>query len=105
MKRLIFDRNNDKSYEVRIYNTGDEHDWIKYGDLRLNDDGNWELWTGTSHSSVDSGLKNTSDSCVEYSGDLDETFDVMEQELLDVFQDYNDEKFDTFEQLLEDFKN
>lgn len=86
MKRLVFHRNSDKDYEVRIYSTGDEYDWIKYGDLFLNDDGNWGLWTGTSHSSEGSGLENSSDDYVEYTSDLDETFDIMEQELSDILR-------------------
>lgn len=86
MKRLAFHRNNDKYYEVRIYSTGDEYDWIKYGDLFLNDVGSWGLWTGTSYSSEGSGLENSSDEYVEYTSDLDETFDIMEQELSDILR-------------------
>lgn len=86
MKRLVFHRNSDKDYEVRIYSAGDEYDWIKYGDLFLNDDGNWGLWTGTSYSSEGSGLENYSDEYVEYTSDLDETFDIMEQELSDILR-------------------
>lgn len=86
MKRLVFHRNSDKDYEVRIYSAGDEYDWIKYGDLFLNDDGNWGLWTGTSYSSEGSGLENSSDEYVEYTSDLDETFDIMEQELSDILR-------------------
>lgn len=87
MKHLMFDRDSDKSYEVRIYSTGDEHDWTRYGVLLLNDAGNWELWTGANFSSEGSGLENSSDDCVEYTRDLDETFDLIEQELSDLLQD------------------
>lgn len=86
MKRLVFHRNSNKDYEVRIYSTGDEYDWIKYGDLFLNDVGSWGLWTGTSYSSEGSGLENSSDEYVEYTSDLDETFDIMEQELSDILR-------------------
>lgn len=86
MKRLVFDRNNDRHYEVRIYGAGDEHDWIKYGDLFLNDVGTWGLWTGTSYSSEGSGLENSSDDYVEYTDNLDETFDIMEQELSEILE-------------------
>lgn len=84
MKQLVFNRNSEKHYEVRLYNTGDEYDWIKYGELILNDNGNWELWTGTDYSSEGSGLEYSSDDCVEYTSDLDETFDTMALELVDV---------------------
>ena len=50
MKHLVFHKNNNESYEVRIYSTGDEYDWIKYGELILNDKGNWGLWIGTDYS-------------------------------------------------------
>lgn len=86
MKRLVFDRNNDRHYEVRIYDVGDEHDWIKYGDLFLNDVGTWGLWTGTSYSLDGSGLEKSSDDYVEYTNDFDETFDIMEQELSEILE-------------------
>ena len=86
MKHLVFDRDNDRHFEVRIYNEGDEHDWIKYGDLFLNDVGVWGLWTGTGYSSEGSGLENCSDEYVEYTCSLDETFDIMELELSDILQ-------------------
>lgn len=87
MKQLMFNRDSDKSYEVRIYNAGDEHDWTRYGTLLFNDAGNWELWTGTDFSSEGSGLENSSDECVEYTSDLDETFDLIEQEISDFLFD------------------
>ena len=86
MKHLMFSRDNDRHFEVRIYNEGDEHDWIRYGDLFLNDVGVWGLWTGTSYSSEGSGLENCSDEHVEYTCSLDETFDIMELELSDILQ-------------------
>lgn len=87
MKQLVFNRDGDKRYEVRVYNTGDEHNWVKCGELVINDKGNYELWTGTDYSSEGSDLENSSDDCVEYTNDLDETFDLIEQELLDFLQD------------------
>ena len=86
MKQLVFNRNNNESFEVRIYNTGDEHNWIRYGELFLNDNGNWELWTGNDYSSEGSGLENASDDCTEYTNDLDETFNTMEQELSEILE-------------------
>lgn len=86
MKKLVFSRNDSESYEVRIYDTGDEHNWILYGELILNDKGNWELLTGTDYSSEGSGLENSSDECVEYTNDLDETFDSMALELSDILE-------------------
>ena len=86
MKKLVFSRNNDKHYEVRIYETGDEYSWVKYGELVLNDRGNYELLTGTDYSSEGSGLENASDDCTEYSSDLDETFDTMEQEISEILE-------------------
>lgn len=86
MKQLVFSKNGNKSYEVRIYNTGDEHNWAKHGELILNDNGNWELWTGTDYSSEGSSLEKVSDDCTEYSSDLDETFDTMEQELSEILE-------------------
>ena len=50
MKKLVSSKDG-KSYEVHIYETGDEHDWIRYGKLILNEAGNYELWTGTDYSS------------------------------------------------------
>ena len=86
MKRLVFSRDNNESYEVRIYDAGDEHNWVKYGELILNDNGNYELWTGTDYSSEGSGLENSSDDCVEYSNDLDEAFDNMSLELSEILE-------------------
>lgn len=86
MKQLVFSKNNDRSYEVRIYNTGDEYDWVKYGELTLNDNGNWELLTGTDYSSEGSGQENSSDEATEYTSDLDETFDTMSLELADILE-------------------
>ena len=86
MKRLVFSRDNNESYEVRIYDASDEHDWLKYGELVLNDMGNWELLTGTDYSSKGSGLENSSDEVVEYTNDLDETFDDMSLELADFLE-------------------
>lgn len=86
MKSLVFSRNDDKHYEVRIFEAGDEHDWVKYGELVLNDNGNWELWTGTDYSSEGSGLENSSDECTEYTNDLDETFDDISLELADILE-------------------
>lgn len=86
MKRLVFHRNSDKYYEVRIYSTGDEYDWIKYGELVINDKGNWELWTGADYSSDGSGLEGASDDCTEYTSDLDETFDTMSLELVEILE-------------------
>lgn len=86
MKKLVFSKNSDESFEVRIYDTGDEHNWVKYGELILNNNGNWELWTGTDYSSEGSDLENSSDEVVEYSNDLDETFDNMSLELADFLE-------------------
>ena len=86
MKRLVFSRDNNESYEVRIYDASDEHDWLKYGELVLNDRGKWELLTGTDYSSKGSGLENSSDEVVEYTNDLDETFDDMSLELADFLE-------------------
>ena len=86
MKRLVFSKDGNESYEVRIYDAGDEHDWMKYGELILNDNGNYELWTGTDYSSEGSGLENSSDDCVEYSNDLDEAFDDMSLELSEILE-------------------
>ena len=85
MKRLVFSKDGE-SYEVRIYDAGDEHSWIRYGKLILNEAGNWELWTGNDYSSEGSGLENSSDDCVEYSGDLDKVFDDMSLELVDILE-------------------
>lgn len=88
MKQLVFSKNNNESYEVRIYNTGDEYDWIKYGELVLNDKDNWELWTGSDYSSEGSGQEDSSDDCTEYTSNLDETYDAMAidlAEILDIF--------------------
>ena len=86
MKRLVFSKDGNESYEVRIYETGNEHNWVKYGELVLDDKGNWELWTGTDYSSEGSGLENSSDEAVEYSNDLDETFDNMSLELAEILE-------------------
>ena len=86
MKRLVFRRNDNKNYEVRIYEDGDDRSWVKYGELVLNDKGNWELWTGTDYSSEGSGLENSSDECTEYSNDLDESYDAMALELSDILE-------------------
>lgn len=86
MKHLVFARKNDKYYEVRIYKTEDGYDWVKYGDLFLNDVGVWGLWTGAGYSSEGSGLENSGDEYVEYTCSLDETFDIMELELSDILQ-------------------
>ncbi len=86
MKQLVFSKNNNESYEVRIYSPGDEHSWISYGILILNDKGNWELWTGTDYSSEGSGLEDSSDECTEYTSDLDETFDDMSLELAEILE-------------------
>lgn len=86
MKKLVFSKNSDESYEVRIYNAGDEHDWVKYGELIFNNNGNYELWTGTDYSSEGSGLENSSDDCTEYTSDLDETFDSMALDLADFLE-------------------
>ena len=84
MKKLAFSKDGDKSFEVRIYDTGDEHNWVKYGELILNDKGNWELWTGTDYSSEGSSQENSSDESVEYTNDLDETYDAMALDLSDI---------------------
>ena len=86
MKQLVFSKDSEYSFEVRIYNEGDEHNWIRYGKLILNDKGNWELWTGNDYSSEGSGLENASDDCVEYTDDLDETYDDMSLELADFLE-------------------
>lgn len=86
MKNLVFTRKDDKHYEVRIFDAGDEHSWIKYGELILNGAGNWELWTGTDYSSEGSGLENSSDESVEYTHHLDETYDIIALDLADVLQ-------------------
>ena len=86
MKRLVFSRDNNESYEVRIYDADNNHDWVKYGELILNEDGNYELWTGTDFSSEGSGLENSSDECTEYTGELDETFNAMALELSDILE-------------------
>lgn len=86
MKQLVFKRKDDKLYEVRICEVDNNHDWIKYGELVLNDNGNWELWTGTDFSSEGSGLENSSDESVEYTNDLDETFDDMSLELAEILE-------------------
>lgn len=86
MKKLVFSKENDNSYEVRIYETGDEHNWLKYGELVLNDKGNWELWTGVDYSSKGSGQENMSDDCTEYTGNLDETFDDMSLDLAEILE-------------------
>lgn len=86
MKRLVFRRNDDKNYEPRIYSDGDDRSWVKYGELVLNDKGNWELWTGTDYSSEGSGLEDSSDECTEYTSDLDETFDDLSLELADTLE-------------------
>ena len=85
MKKLVFSKDG-KSYEARIYDAGDEHSWIRYGKLILNEAGNYELWTGTDYSSEGSGLENTSDDCVEYSSNLDETYDSMSLDLVDFLE-------------------
>lgn len=87
MKKIVFSKDSEDSFEVRIYSEGDEYNWVRYGKLILNDNGNWELWTGTDYSSEGTGLENSSDDCVEYTNNLDETFDLIEQELLDFLQD------------------
>ena len=86
MKRLVFSKDGNESYEVRIYETGDEHSWIRYGELVLNDKGNYELWTGTDFSSEGSGRENTSDECTEYTSSLDETYDAMALDLAEILQ-------------------
>lgn len=86
MKKLVFSRNNDKHYEVRIYETGDEYSWVKYGELVLNDRGNYELLTGTDYSSEGSGLENCSDEFTEYTSDLDETYDDMALDLSEILE-------------------
>lgn len=86
MKQLVFHRNNDRHYEVRIYSAGDEHNWLKYGDLYLNEVGIWGLWTGVSYSSKRLWVGRSSDDYVEYTDDLDETFDIMEQELSEILE-------------------
>ena len=86
MKKLVFSRDDNRSFEVRIYDVDNDHDWVKYGELILNDNGNWELWTGTDFSSEGSGLENSSDESVEYTNDLDETFDDMSLELAEIFE-------------------
>ena len=32
MKRLVFSRDNNESYDVRIYDADNNHDWVKYGE-------------------------------------------------------------------------
>ena len=86
MKKLVFKRENDKKYEVRIYEDDNDHDWVRYGELVLNDKGNYELWTGTDFSSEGSGLENSSDECTVYTGELDETFNAMALELSDILE-------------------
>lgn len=86
MKKLVFSRDNNESYEVRIYDADDSHDWVKYGELIPNEAGNWELWTGVDYSSEGSGLENSSDECVEYTSNLDETFDDMSLELSEILE-------------------
>lgn len=86
MKQLRFNRYSEDSFEVRIYSEGDEHNWVRYGKLILNDNGNWELWTGTDYSSEGSGLENCSDEVTEYTNDLDETYDDMSLELSDILE-------------------
>ena len=86
MKQLVFSKDGNESYEVRIYNASDEHEWIKYGELVLNNNGNWELWTGTDYSSEGSGLENSSDECTEYTSSLDETYDAMALDLAEILQ-------------------
>lgn len=86
MKNLVFTRKDDKHYEVRIFDEGDEHSWVKYGELVLNESENWELWTGTGFSSEGSGLEGFSDDCTEYSNDLDETYDALALDLSDTLE-------------------
>ena len=84
MKKLVFSRDDNRSFEVRIYNTDDNRTWVKYGELILNEVGNWEFWTGVDYSSEGSGLENCSDDCTEYSSDLDETYDGMALDLSEI---------------------
>ena len=86
MKRLVFRRNDDNNYEVRIYSDGDDRSWIRYGELVINDKGNYELWTGADFSSEGSGRENTSDECTEYTSSLDETYDSMSLDLVDFLE-------------------
>ena len=86
MKKLVFKRENDKKYEVRIYEDDNDHDWLRYGKLILNDNGNYELWTGTDYSSEGSGLENSSDECTEYSNDLDESYDDLSLDLAEILE-------------------
>lgn len=79
MKKLVFSKDGNESFEVRIYDADNNQYWVKYGELILNDNGNYELWTGADFSSEGSGLENSSDDCVEYTSDLDETFNLIEQ--------------------------
>jgi len=84
MKQLVFSRDDNESYQVRIYDADNNHDWAKYGELVLNEAGNYELWTGTDYSSEGSGLENSSDECVEYTSSLDETYDAMALDLAEI---------------------
>ena len=86
MKRLVFSKDGNDSYEVRIYDADNNHDLVKYGELILNEAGNYELWTGTDYSSDGSGLESSSDEVAEYTNDLDEVFDDMSLDLVDILE-------------------
>lgn len=71
MKQLVFVKRKD-CYEVRIYETGDERDWKKFGNLRLDNQGRWTLKSAK--------LKKT------YFKSLTHTYDSLEQDLLELLQ-------------------
>lgn len=81
-KHVYFDKNNEKSYDVRLYNDY-KYDFTRYGVLKLDASGVWVLWTGTSYSDNESGLATNSDEGVSYFKDLEETQNTIKDELIE----------------------
>lgn len=71
MKQLVFVKHG-KGYEVRVYEIG-TNVWKKFGDLHLDNKGRWSLKSAK--------LKKT------YFKSLTRTYDLMEQDLLEILQD------------------
>jgi hypothetical protein len=86
MQKFEFLKKTENEYSVMFLDNGR---WIVYGSLILNKDGDWVLWTGHNYSSEESGLSEEEDFDVTYSNSLEETYKMLQSQLIQ-------EQFDQF---------